>query len=145
MTSMQSFSLGLAFTLLFAGGCAVDTSGSEDDALAAAYAAVEAGVCTPDCSDRACGLDPICGVSCGECRTGESCDEAAGQCEAACVPDCSGRTCGLDPVCGVSCGTCGKGTSCNEDAGKCEAKPSGPGNGHVCRWSRWFKRRGKHR
>lgn len=44
--------------------------------------------CTPECGDRVCGPDPVCGESCGEC-TGdwEICSEA-GQCE---------RTCDLDP------------------------------------------------
>jgi hypothetical protein len=40
--------------------------------------------CTPDCGDRVCGLDPVCGESCGEC-TGdwEMCNES-GQCEKTC-------------------------------------------------------------
>jgi len=45
--------------------------------------------CTPECGDRVCGLDPICGESCGEC-TGdwEMCSDA-GQCE---------KTCDLEPI-----------------------------------------------
>jgi len=35
--------------------------------------------CQPDCTDRTCGLDPECGVSCGAC-TGGTCT-ATGQCE----------------------------------------------------------------
>ena len=37
--------------------------------------------CTPDCSGRACGPDPTCGVSCGTCTEG-TCN-AQGQCEVA--------------------------------------------------------------
>ncbi|MEL6179429.1 MAG: hypothetical protein AAFS10_10770, partial [Myxococcota bacterium] len=37
-----------------------------------------ASVCEPDCANRACGPDPLCGVSCGDCAEG-ACD-AAGQC-----------------------------------------------------------------
>jgi len=45
--------------------------------------------CTPECGDRVCGLDPVCGESCGEC-TGdwEMCNDN-GQCE---------KTCDLDPI-----------------------------------------------
>lgn len=115
------------------GGCAVgpdDNAGAEDGS-ASAWAAVQAGECVPDCAGRTCGLDPVCGVSCGICRTGQSCDEEVGQCEAACVPDCSGRTCGLDPVCGVSCGSCSQGSSCNADKGVCETS-SPPPSHHSC-------------
>jgi hypothetical protein len=37
------------------------------------------GSCTPDCNNRVCGLDPVCGQSCGTCSSG-SCN-VAGQCE----------------------------------------------------------------
>lgn len=46
------------------------------------------GGCEPDCSGRACGGDPVCGVACGSCEDGQSCDEsgacvdAAAQCAA---------------------------------------------------------------
>lgn len=45
--------------------------------------------CTPDCGDRVCGPDPVCGEPCGDC-TGEfeACNDA-GQCE---------KTCELDPL-----------------------------------------------
>ena len=45
--------------------------------------------CTPECGDRVCGPDPVCGESCGEC-TGdwEICNDA-GQCE---------KTCDLEPI-----------------------------------------------
>jgi len=35
--------------------------------------------CTPDCSGRVCGPDPVCALSCGICDAGETCD-SAGQC-----------------------------------------------------------------
>jgi hypothetical protein len=90
-----------------------------------------------DCSGLACGPDPVCGTSCGDCATGEACT-FAGQCEAAQTAgggttttgattgadcpadaDCSGRECGPDPVCGTACGTCASGDVCNF-AGLCE-------------------------
>ena len=45
--------------------------------------------CVPECGDRVCGLDPVCGESCGEC-TGdwEICNNAS-QCE---------KTCDLEPI-----------------------------------------------
>jgi len=43
--------------------------------------------CTPDCTGRVCGPDPVCGESCGICDTGEICD-SAGQCiPASCTQD----------------------------------------------------------
>ena len=73
-------------------------------------------VCTPDCTDKACG-DDGCGGSCGTCVEGESCN--AGVCEAAaCTPECGDKVCG-DDGCGGSCGACAEGESCN--AGLCEA------------------------
>lgn len=32
------------------------------------------GLCEPDCSGRACGADPVCGISCGRC-SGGSCED----------------------------------------------------------------------
>ncbi|HSA19958.1 MAG TPA: GH25 family lysozyme [Myxococcota bacterium] len=71
--------------------------------------------CTPACGQRACGPDPACGQSCGECPQGQACG-ADGQCaEVACEPDCAGRACGPDPVCGELCGACGSGEYCDLD------------------------------
>jgi hypothetical protein len=63
--------------------------------------------CVPDCAGRECGMDPVCGTSCGACASGKTCS-AAGRCMAMpCVPDCGMRECGSDPVCGTkSCGVC---------------------------------------
>lgn len=77
----------------------------------------EAG-CSPDCSGRVCGPDPVCGESCGSCGEHENCN-AGGQCD--CVPDCSGMQCGPDPICGQSCGTCAQNLDCAD--GQCECKP----------------------
>jgi len=82
--------------------------------------------CTPNCSGRVCGNDPVCGTSCGTCSGSNTCN-SSGQC--ACVPDCSGRSCGPDPVCGVSCGTCGDNEQCDA-TGQCECQPQC--NGAVC-------------
>jgi hypothetical protein len=93
------------------------------------------------CQARTCGLDPLCGIQCGDCEPGFACSYA-GACEpqqgggtdtattagtdtdAACPADadCSGRTCGPDPVCGVSCGDCDAGFVCTF-AGQCEVDP----------------------
>ncbi len=79
--------------------------------------------CRDVCQDRVCGVDPRCGVSCGECAPDESCKD--GQC--ICRPDCRGRVCGKDPRCGESCGTCPPGLYC--DKGRCLCHPQCPDNG----------------
>jgi hypothetical protein len=38
--------------------------------------------CEPECSGLDCGLDPLCGQSCGECNTNQACN-GTGQCVAA--------------------------------------------------------------
>jgi len=76
----------------------------------------ESTACQPMCGSRECGPDPVCGISCGTCGNGHSCQD--GECvEDTCVPDCGSRECGSDPVCGISCGTCGNGHSCQD--GEC--------------------------
>lgn len=94
--------------------------------------ACEAYDCTPACEGRSCGLDPICGKSCGSCESGKECNESAGVCQDACVPACEGRTCGLDPVCGKSCGTCGTGETCDEAAGTCKSDCVPACEGRTC-------------
>ena len=78
-----------------------------------------------DCTGLKCGKDPVCGLSCGDCKTGESC--VSGSCRAASPvcpahKDCTGRVCGKDPHCGLSCGECGSGERC--EAGQC--RKTGP-------------------
>ncbi|MBU1431201.1 hypothetical protein KKF91_11740 [Myxococcota bacterium] len=63
-----------------------------------------------DCEGRACGLDPVCGLSCGACPSRHRCDE--GRC--LCEPDCAGRVCG-DDACGGLCGACDDGAFCGND------------------------------
>lgn len=94
--------------------------------------ACEATDCTPACEGRTCGVDPICGKSCGTCASGQTCDEEAGVCKAACVPACEGRTCGLDPICGKSCGSCADGATCDESAGQCKAACIPACEGRTC-------------
>jgi hypothetical protein len=75
-------------------------------------------VCEPDCAGRACGNDPVCGVSCGTCADGLSCSD--GKC--ACTADCTGRECGSDGcggTCGGNGGACPDGQSCS--SGQCVA------------------------
>jgi len=74
--------------------------------------------CVPDCGDRECGHDPVCGtLDCGTCNEGYSCRD--GEClESLCLPDCRGYVCGVDPVCGaLKCGSCDEGYSCHD--GEC--------------------------
>jgi formylglycine-generating enzyme required for sulfatase activity len=92
------------------------------------------------CTARECGLDPQCGVQCGDCDAGFACTYA-GLCEPEQTPggtttgsgtdtdaqcpqdaDCSGRECGADPVCGIDCGQCDAGFVCTF-AGQCEVEP----------------------
>ncbi len=40
----------------------------------------------PDCGDRECGPDPVCGVSCGDCEAGKVCS-SSGHCLSAPSPD----------------------------------------------------------
>ncbi len=74
--------------------------------------------CTPNCTGRECGPDPVCGLSCGTCSVGFEC--ISGQCR--CVPDCTGKECG-DDGCRGSCGTCQAGFVCNA-SGRCECVPN---------------------
>jgi hypothetical protein len=64
-------------------------------------------VCQPNCGLRNCGVDPVCGSSCGLCNAtlGETCNMSTGICFI-CQPQCGTKKCGIDPVCGSSCGTC---------------------------------------
>jgi hypothetical protein len=120
-----------AATLSVACVAEVDST-SLDRSQRAEQAVVSAEECVPDCAGRECGLDPVCGTSCGACGTGESCDDAIGVCEQVCVPDCSGRECGLDPVCGTSCGSCGSGSECDAEAGQCVAVCIPDCSGRTC-------------
>lgn len=76
-----------------------------------------AGCCAPQCGNRECGLDPVCGAPCGSCQGG-TCN-AAGHCEPSdCVPttcQAAGAQCGIvQDGCGgtLSCGSCSGGLNC---------------------------------
>lgn len=63
--------------------------------------------CQPDCAGRNCGLDPVCGESCGECPDWHTCveDGSGGHCE--CADSCraypgSSLCCGF-PFCSGDC------------------------------------------
>ncbi len=73
--------------------------------------------CTPDCGERECGPEPVCGTICGDCGAGEECT-MSGECSSGCTPDCGTMVCGPDPVCQLSCGDCPVNTYCTTD-GQC--------------------------
>jgi len=64
-----------------------------------------------------CGVDPLCGTSCGTCEDGVC--TIFGTCAVDCTPDCANRACGPDPVCATSCGECGDNSFCNILDGTC--------------------------
>lgn len=72
-------------------------------------------MCIPDCTGLDCGPDPACGISCGTCGDGQTCQ--AGECVGeTCVPDCTGVVCG-DGGCSdqpYACGSCGGDQPCIE-------------------------------
>jgi formylglycine-generating enzyme required for sulfatase activity len=74
------------------------------------------GPCLPDCTDRECGPDPICGTSCGTCYgPTEVCNEIVGICDDVCA----GKECGVFG--GKDCGTCQGATEvCRQSLGVCE-------------------------
>ncbi len=92
--------------------------------------------CNPDCSGIVCGLDPVCGESCGTCPAGETCS-AEGQCEEDCIPDCDDRCCGDDDCGGTCLNTCMPRNPCDEATCRCE-RPTGhlgdpcPGGDQDC-------------
>src|SRR5262245_9049469 len=105
----------IAFIALFAAGCPdkPPTAGPRD----AEPFMEDLPACTPECTGRTCGADPVCGRSCGLCDSNETCS-AAGVCEPSCIAGCGSRECGVDD-CGTSCGTCGQGSSCEQMTGAC--------------------------
>ena len=95
--------------------------------------------CQPNCTNRECGEDPVCGESCGICEGTAVCVE--GQC-VDCVQNCTGLECGDDPVCGQSCGECTGTDTCVEgvclgvcDNDGCGDRQCGPApncDGYFC-------------
>lgn len=67
---------------------AIDETGGDDGRGSGGSDSAGSGVdCVPDCSERVCGLDPACGVSCGTCGEGEECG-GEGTCTQA-MPQCA--------------------------------------------------------
>ena len=66
--------------------------------------------CIPNCNDLQCGIDPLCGESCGTCETPSTCTN--GVCVLPdCVPEYAEVTCeGI--VCGTNINNCGAEISC---------------------------------
>lgn len=96
--------------------------------------------CTPNCSGRECGVDPLCGtLNCGTCPAERpNCNPASGSCyssgpDCPADRDCSGRECGPDPVCSVSCGTCSGSEECNA-SGVCVLDCVSNCSGRECGW-----------
>ena len=89
--------------------------------------------CGDPCAGLACGVDPVCGTSCGTCPTGQECEAGVcelqcgnntcdpGETQCTCPGDCGSPCatveCGSEPVCGDDCGQCAGGLAC--DGGKC--------------------------
>lgn len=69
--------------------------------------------CVPNCGAQNCGLDPVCGASCGSCSNGNICSPT-GTCTP-CTPDCTGKSCGNNG-CGGSCGSCDTDLVCSNGA-----------------------------
>lgn len=65
--------------------------------------------CHPVCAGVDCGPDG-CGGSCGECQSGDQCDD--GRC--VCLSDCTDKGCGPDG-CGGECGSCDDNDVCTDD------------------------------
>ena len=67
-------------------------------------------LCTPDCSNLACGIDPICGELCGFCTGTDTCTN--GICVSLnCVQNSNEITCG-EQTCGNRINNCGLITTC---------------------------------
>lgn len=83
--------------------------------------------CIPNCENLQCGLDPICGQSCGECEGTDSCINNACVSQD-CIPQSDTITCGTS-ICGteinnceleVNCGSCQLGYNCEN--GSCQER-----------------------
>ena len=75
--------------------------------------------CEADCSGRTCGVDPVCGVPCGRCGAGLTCD-AAGACtplSAGCPAAELGSVLGSSVVSGVTSGSSALSSSCGGELG----------------------------
>ena len=55
--------------------------------------------CTPECTGLECGLDPVCGESCGSCETNEICNSGICQCS---YVECNGVCCDNGQACSAN-------------------------------------------
>ncbi len=84
-------------------------SGAADSGTPADSGAPDGGACTPDCSGRTCGPDPVCSLSCGQCPADAQCSPQ-GVCLSTCAPgtfectadDTGFMACGPNDALGVS-------------------------------------------
>lgn len=67
--------------------------------------------CVPNCVGRICGPDPTCGISCGVCPTGQTCNSLGTAC-ISCISNCDGKVCGESDGCGGVCTYCESGKRC---------------------------------
>ncbi len=99
-------------------GCNADFSGCKDPCD-----------CVPDCGNRECGLDPVCGISCGDCGNHGTCDDSSGAAICTCgegyagerCAECApgyhdeGGTCVVDEECLAN--TCSGNGTCDDSSG----------------------------
>lgn len=87
--------------------------------------------CIPDCTDRECGMDPVCGTSdCGICPEGRVCG-VDGFCD--CIPgftECDGDCCAEGQVCHEN--ACCIPDTCADLSGPCGFVPDGCGGEIEC-------------
>ncbi|MBI5480204.1 MAG: hypothetical protein HY906_15170 [Deltaproteobacteria bacterium] len=83
------------------GACHCQYAGCGGECCAAGQVCTAGSCCTPDCTGRDCGPDPVCGQSCGgcggtgtDCQTSPTCTD--GQCKG--QPRADGTVCGSDAM-----------------------------------------------
>ena len=68
--------------------------------------------CIPNCTNIQCGLDPVCGQSCGECEMADNCINGVCVSEN-CIPNSNATACG-SLRCGTKINNCGQQVNCGE-------------------------------
>lgn len=95
--------------LLYCGGI---SSPCSENPLCESQLCVDGHCCGKSyCYEMDCGVDSLCGASCGKCESGWLCDSGK------CKDDCAGLHCGLSPNLSFDCGSCDAGWWC--DSGAC--------------------------
>lgn len=117
--------------------------------------------CTPDCSGRECGPDPVCGESCGTCGSGKTCSSTGVCVSIGCKEDqfdcgndkcisqswiCDGdndcgngadeKDCGCTPNCAAR--ECGPDPVCGQTCGTCEKYETCDSIGRCALSGIWF-------